>query len=76
MWLYRATGDQAYLEKAKQLGLNVAGEISWDNKASAAIILLAVETGDSAYTDKAEQFCKQIFDETTKTNDGRSLDIC
>ena len=71
MWLYRATQDEMYLNKAKALGLNVAGEISWDNKASAALILLAVETGDIAYASKAEQFCNMIFNEKPKTTDGR-----
>lgn len=37
LWLYRATGDAAYLDKAKnhwnEFGLNgIPGEFSWDNK--------------------------------------------
>ena len=51
IWLYKATGDQAYLDKAvsyyDQFGFQYSTKFfSWDDKIAGAQILLAQETGD------------------------------
>jgi len=61
-WLYRATGDAAYLAKAESLYMeNLAGRTmkwthSWDDKSYGATILLAELTGKSIYKTTAEKW--------------------
>jgi hypothetical protein len=65
IWLYKATGDIKYLEKAKTAYKELpylgnqntkvyAGNDSWDNKAFACYILMATITNDPAYKNDAE----------------------
>jgi endoglucanase len=59
-WLYKATGEQQYLNKAKQYaqqyGIHPGNStLSWDGKKAGALILLA-QTGDSYYTGQAESW--------------------
>ena len=69
IWLYRATGDDVYLTKAKNINLADSNEFSWDNKNEAARILLAQITGEKTYKDGAEKFCNKVFN-GAKTPDG------
>ncbi len=65
IWLYKATGDIKYLEKAKAAYKELpnlgdqhtkvyGGSDSWDNKAFACYILMATITDDPAYKNDAE----------------------
>ena len=59
-WLYRATGEQQYLNKARQyadrFGIYPGNTtLSWDNKTAGALILLA-QTGEQRYIDIAENW--------------------
>ncbi len=66
IWLYRATGDNAYLNKAtsdySNLGTEQSGEkswhwtIAWDDKSYGAYVLLAELTGQSQYMQDAERW--------------------
>ena len=61
-WLYRATGDVTYLNKAETLySQNIAGKNliwthAWDDKSYGATILLAELTGKSIYKTTAENW--------------------
>ncbi|WP_129843580.1 glycoside hydrolase family 9 protein [Streptomyces sp. RFCAC02] len=66
-WLYKATGDPAYLDKAESEYDLLANEpqsttrsyrwtIAWDNKAYGAYALLAMETGDARYIEDANRW--------------------
>ena len=53
-WLYRATGEAAYLQKATALYSSCCkytggGAFSWDSKAPGAQLLLYEVTGDAVY---------------------------
>ena len=59
-WLYKATGEQTYLDKAKQYGQQYGinpgnGTLSWDDKRAGALIMLA-QTGDSYYQNLADNW--------------------
>jgi endoglucanase len=59
-WLYKATGEQQYLNKAKQYaqqyGIHPGNStLSWDGKKAGALILLA-QTGDGYYVSQAENW--------------------
>jgi len=62
VWLYRATGEQIYLQKAESLyaqhytGASLRWTHNWDDKIYGASILLAQLTGKSIYTTNAERF--------------------
>lgn len=67
IWLYKATGDNSYLEKAKVAYESMGKEIgtdtpvykhtfSWDDKAYACYVLLAQLTGETKYITDAERF--------------------
>ena len=68
-WLYKATSDEAYLDKAKeyytQFGLSGATDVfSWDDKKPAVHVLMAELTGDTVYKDSIVAYCdKAINDE-------------
>ncbi len=55
-WLYKATGEQKYLNKAEQLyqGLNPQWTHNWDDKSYGAAVLLAQETGKARYRNDVE----------------------
>jgi endoglucanase len=55
-WLYKATGDNSYLDKAESYyqGVNRTWTQSWDDKAYGAAILLAQETGKARYRNDVE----------------------
>jgi aryl-phospho-beta-D-glucosidase BglC (GH1 family) len=61
-WLYRATGDMTYLNKAENLySQNIAGKNliwthAWDDKSYGATVLLAELTGKSIYKTTAENW--------------------
>ncbi|WP_051261459.1 glycoside hydrolase family 9 protein [Desulfovibrio inopinatus] len=60
-WLYRATGEQTYLNKA-ETSMNTIGEYhtdstqSWDDKVYGTQILLAQLTGKQSYHDGVQRF--------------------
>jgi hypothetical protein len=67
IWLYKATREKKYLEKAKgiytslpnQLNQNVKqyiGGDSWDNKVYASYVLMAELTGEASYRQDAARF--------------------
>ncbi len=57
-WLYKATGDQSYLNKAENYyqGVWREGTHSWDNKQHGTGILLAQETNKSQYRSDVERW--------------------
>ena len=70
-WLYKATGDTAYLNKAKQLYVNKdVSEFSWDEKTLGGNILLAQLTGEEPYVNKAAYFCNKMAERQPKTPKG------
>ena len=58
-WLYLATDDKDYLDKAKKafssINLNPNWALCWDDVSVGAALLLADITGDKTYTDFIEQ---------------------
>ncbi|MDR0222711.1 MAG: glycoside hydrolase family 9 protein [Oscillospiraceae bacterium] len=60
-WLYKATGEKSYLDKAKSYVETAAsGDYyewahCWDNVTAGAALLLAMETGDSKYKNMIEK---------------------
>ncbi|VEP12732.1 putative endoglucanase [Hyella patelloides LEGE 07179] len=59
-WLHKATGEQQYLDKAKQYaqqyGINPGySTLSWDSKNAGSLVLLA-QTGDNYYVNLAENW--------------------
>src|SRR5262245_1080670 len=60
LWLYRATGDAAYLAKAEAYYPNIAGKYvwthAWDDKAYGSYVLLAQATGNQRYRDDVERW--------------------
>lgn len=58
-WLYLATNDKEYLDKAKKafasINLNPNWALCWDDVSVGAALLLADITGDKTYTDFIEQ---------------------
>lgn len=58
-WLYIATGDKTYLNKAKeyeaQAGGNYKWTMCWDDKYTGAVCLLAKLTDEQKYKDKIEK---------------------
>ncbi|GAA3735059.1 glycoside hydrolase family 9 protein [Salinactinospora qingdaonensis] len=66
-WLYKATGDQSYLDKAETEYQNLSTEpqtdtrsykwtIAWDDKSYGAYALLAMETGKQEYIDDTNRW--------------------
>ncbi|MBO7563908.1 MAG: glycoside hydrolase family 9 protein [Clostridiales bacterium] len=59
VWLYRATGDATYLNKAKEYypkaGQDYNWAFCWDDVHIGAALLLAEETGDQKYKDAVEK---------------------
>ena len=76
LWLYKATGDNAYLEKAKnyynQFGFQSKTSVmSWDEKTAGAQILLAQLTGEDKYLNDAKGVCQHYMN-MPKSPGGRS----
>lgn len=59
MWLYKATSENSYLNKAKQYLDKAEGNykwaMCWDDVYMGACTMLAIETGDKVYKDKIEK---------------------
>ncbi|MBP5492154.1 MAG: glycoside hydrolase family 9 protein [Clostridiales bacterium] len=74
MWLYRATGDSAYLSKAQEYypkaGQDYDWALCWDDVHIGAAVLLAQDTGDSTYTAAVE---KHLDFWTTGTSTGERI---
>ena len=61
-WLYKATGNKAYLNKAKKYynDFSLAGKtekFSWDGKTVGVHALMAEFTGDKVYKDSLQAYC-------------------
>nr|QFE31800.1 GH9 cellulase [uncultured bacterium] len=60
VWLYKATGDPSYLQKAETYYDNIAGRYkwtqSWDDKAYGSYVLLAKETGKTRYIEDVQRW--------------------
>ena len=56
-WLYRATGEQQYLDKAVQYySSGTPWAFSWDDKNAGAQLMMYIVTGDSQYSGHVQQF--------------------
>lgn len=61
-WLYKATGDSDYLQKAESVyqtqigGLNPGWTLNWDDKSYGAAVLLAQQTGSDQYEQDVENW--------------------
>ncbi|ORX75060.1 cellulase Cel9A precursor [Anaeromyces robustus] len=73
LWLYRATGDESYMQKfstiadakygeqdSKAYGIST-GPISWDDKRPGAYILAAMVTGEEKRLQQAYWYCDSIL---------------
>ena len=74
-WLYKATGDDAYLEKAKQYysQFNLGGQtgvFSWDDKTVGVHALMSELTGDAVYKDSLAKFCDHAMNGQQKSPGG------
>lgn len=74
-WLYRATNDITYLNKAEaeydamiQVPVDKVHSFSWDNKTYGSFVLLSVLTGKDIYKQKAEDHLNYW---TVGSNEGR-----
>lgn len=61
MWMYKATGEQQYLDRAEEIFDNEVGypsDWTWmtDNKSNSAALLLAQESDDPKYQQMTEQW--------------------
>ena len=61
-WLYKATGDVKYFNKAKKYydDFSLAGKkgvYSWDDKTAGVHVLMAEFTGDKKYVDSLKGYC-------------------
>ena len=74
VWLYRATNDSSYLDKAKEnypkAGQDFDWSLCWDDVHIGAAVLLAQETSDKKYTDAVE---KHLDFWTKGTSDGKRI---
>ncbi|XP_045130864.1 endoglucanase E-4-like [Portunus trituberculatus] len=75
LWLYRATNEQQYLDKAKQFwdefGIgNVPGEFSWDNKNAGVYALFTMLDGDGKYSGALNTFLSNIRNNNPYTPGG------
>nr|APF29559.1 endo-beta-1,4-glucanase [Mictyris platycheles] len=70
LWLYRATGDVNYLNKAKQFWgefgvANTPSEFSWDNKNAGSQALFSMLDGGSEYTNALSSFLNSMRSKPT-----------
>lgn len=77
-WLYRATGDKAYLDKATSYIPNLGRELGsdelkyswsqcWDDVQQGGMLLYAQSTG--SYTDRVKRHLDYLLNEATKVDD-------
>ena len=74
-WLYKATKDEKYLEKAERYytlyGLNSRPQgFDWDSKNAGVQLLLAKETADMRYWNDFKGFMKSMINHPNKTPKG------
>lgn len=76
-WLYKATKEGKYFQYAKKhwsqmdRGIKWTNEVSWDNKARIAAILLAQTTKQAEYVTNAQSLCQWAHsDNSPKTTKG------
>ena len=70
-WLFRATKDPFYLQKANQYYSNhVAEMFSWDDKTPGSQVLLAQITGEGSYKDDAVKYYQWLQNTAQKTPKG------
>lgn len=74
-WLYRATGDDKYLDdvKAHTAEFNLMDrpiEFGWDDKKAGLHVLLAQITGDAVYVNAAKAFCDYIVNDVPRSPKG------
>ena len=74
-WLYKATGDEAYLNKAKQYyqNFNLGGQtgvFSWDDKNVGVHVLMAELTGEATYKNPLKSFCDNAVSGQTRSPQG------
>jgi len=74
-WLYKATGDVAYFNKAKKYYNDFSlegktGVFSWDDKTVGVHALMAEFTGDKKYTDSLKKFCDNAVSGQTRSPGG------
>ncbi|MCM1530500.1 MAG: glycoside hydrolase family 9 protein [Alistipes sp.] len=78
-WLYIATGDKAYLDKAesyipnldKELGsdeMKYTWELCWDDKLQGGILLYAQNTGDDFFVSRVEKHVNWLANTVTKVD--------
>ena len=74
-WLYKATGNKAYLNKAKKYynDFGLAGNIekfSWDEKSTGVHALMAEFTGEKVYKDSLKKYCDHALNGQTRSPGG------
>lgn len=80
-WLYKATGDKAYLDKAtsyiphldKELGsdeLKYTWSMCWDDCMQGGMVLYAQNTGDAAYIARVKKHLDYLVNGVTKLDGG------
>ena len=74
-WLYKATGDETYLNKAKQYyqQFNLGGQtgvFSWDDKNTGVHVLMAELTGENTYKQPLQSFCDNAVSGQTRSPNG------
>nr|AXQ39832.1 beta-1,4-endoglucanase [Diploptera punctata] len=75
LWLYKATENETYLDKAQELydefQLKYFGYwFGWDQKISAIEVLFAQLTNDTAHTTKVTDYCDYMLNEEVRTPKG------
>jgi len=74
VWLYKATGDQAYLEKAKQYVAKASDSVywtqNWDNVSNGVNLILAKITKEQKYKDIVERNFNYWLNDITYTKGG------
>merc|ERR1712136_394811 len=70
-WLYKATGEDIYLNKLKlRYQSKVPDSFSWDDKTAGVQVLLAQETGLDQYKQDVARFMDKAMNQVDKTTDG------
>jgi cellulase/cellobiase CelA1/cytochrome c553 len=74
IWLYKATGDNSYLEKAKSYVTQgqdpIYWVLSWENVNFETRLLLLEETGDAVHAQKLEENINNWINSVNKTSAG------
>jgi hypothetical protein len=75
-WMYRATGEQKYLNDAARFQSEFGqvngrpAQFGWDDKTAGFQILMAKLTNDTQYKTQAASFCDWVVDQAPKTPKG------